>query len=503
MLIWVRQVVRRCMTGERGRSPYDRNRIGTDHMENLPASGVRYNLRFVWMICLVAAMGGLLFGYDWVVVGGAKLFYQAYFNLDTESLQGWGASSALVGCLLGAILSGALSDRFGRKKLLICAGLLFSVSAIGTAMAWSFAWYTVFRIVGGVGIGLASNLSPMYIAEISPARMRGRFVSINQLTIVIGVLLAQIVNWQISLYDPAELPLNPNFEQILATWGGQTGWRWMFAAEAVPALAFFALMFIVPESPRWLVKNGRDALAESILSRVGGPEHARLEMLDIRKTLAAEEIARVNFRDLFEPRLFKVILIGVTLAVYQQWCGINVIFYYAEDIFQAAGYNVKGVMLNIVITGVVMLFFTFVAIGTVDRFGRKILMLIGSAGLALSYGLLGLSFQLDKTGFIVVFLTVTAIAFYSFSLAPIVWVLLSEIFPNRIRGAAMSIAVFALWLGCFTLSYSFPSLNRSLGSAKTFWLYGVICVAGFAFVLLVLPETKGKTLEDIERQLVD
>jgi len=460
-------------------------------------------MAFIWLICLVAAMGGLLFGYDWVVVGGAKMFYEAYFNLESESLQGWGASSALIGCLMGAILSGVLSDRFGRKRLLICAGLLFSVSAIGTAMAWTFSWYTLFRIIGGVGIGLASNLSPMYIAEISPARLRGRFVSINQLTIVIGVLLAQVVNWLISLYDPADLPLDPTFAQILATWNGQTGWRWMFAAEAVPALAFFGLMFFVPESPRWLIKNGKKALAESILSRVGGLEYARAEIMDIQQTLAAEEIARVNFRDLLEPRLLKVILIGVTLAVYQQWCGINVIFYYAEDIFQAAGYNVKGVMLNIVITGVVMLFFTFVAIGTVDKFGRKILMLIGSAGLTATYVLLGLSFHLNKTGFLVVFLTVTAIAFYSFSLAPIVWVLLSEIFPNRIRGAAMSIAVFSLWVGCFTLSYSFPTLNRSLGSARTFWLYGLICVAGFTFVLLVLPETKGKSLEDIERELVD
>jgi len=472
-------------------------------MEDVSTNDTRYNLAFVWLICLVAAMGGLLFGYDWVVVGGAKLFYEAYFNLDSESLQGWGASSALIGCLLGAILSGALSDRFGRKRLLICAGLLFSVSALGTSLAWTFSWYTFFRIIGGVGIGLASNLSPMYIAEISPARLRGRFVSINQLTIVIGVLLAQVVNWLISLYDPADLPLDPSFAQILATWNGQTGWRWMFAAEAVPALAFFGLMFIVPESPRWLIKNGKNALAESVLSRVGGPQYARAEIADIRQTLAAEEIARVNFRDLLEPRLLKVILIGVTLALYQQWCGINVIFYYAEDIFQAAGYNVKGVMLNIVITGVVMLFFTFVAIGTVDKFGRKILMLIGSAGLAGTYGLVGLSFHLDKTGFIVVFLTVTAIAFYSFSLAPIVWVLLSEIFPNRIRGAAMSIAVFSLWVGCFTLSYSFPTLNRSLGSAWTFWLYGLICAAGFVFVFLVLPETKGKSLEDIERDLVD
>ena len=466
-----------------------------------PPNSVAYDLGFLWRICLVAAMGGLLFGYDWVVVGGARPFYEPYFRLETPAAQGWGASSALLGCLLGAVVSGALSDRFGRKRLLLLAGALFTVSALGTGLAWDFSAYNAFRIVGGVGIGLASNLSPMYIAEISPAHLRGRFVSFNQLTIVIGVLLAQVVNWLISLYDQ-QMPDNATTEMILASWNGQYGWRFMFAAEAVPALAFFLLMFLVPESPRWLIKNGRNEQAESVLARVGGVEYARFELADIRATLAAEEIARVDYRDLLEPKLVKVLLIGITLAVYQQWCGINVIFYYAADIFQAAGYDVKGVMLNIVITGLVMLAFTFVAIGTVDRFGRRILMLIGSAGLALTYAILGLSFQLEQAGVLVVILTVTAIAFYSFSLAPIVWVLLSEIFPNRIRGAAMSIAVFSLWVGCFTLSYSFPILNRGLGSAATFWLYGLICAAGFVFVLKAVPETRGKSLEDIERTLL-
>jgi SP family sugar porter-like MFS transporter len=461
-----------------------------------------YNLPFVWSICLVAAMGGLLFGYDWVVVGGAKPFYEPYFQLDTPQLQGWGASSALVGCLLGAIVSGALSDRFGRKRLLILAGLLFTVSALGTGLATDFLWFNVFRIVGGVGIGLASNLSPMYIAEISPANLRGRFVSVNQLTIVIGVLLAQTVNWLISLGD-RQLPDNATTEMILGSWTGQIGWRWMFAAETVPALSFFALMFLVPESPRWLIKNGKDDLAESILARVGGQPYAKLELEDIKQTLAAQEIAQVHFGELFEARLLKVIVIGVILALYQQWCGINVIFYYAANIFEAAGYDVKDVMLNIVITGAVMLVFTFLAIGTVDRVGRKVLMLAGSAGLAVSYAMVGLSFWTGATGVLVVLLTVTAVAFYSFSLAPVTWVLLSELFPNRIRGAAMSIAVFSLWIGCFTLSYSFPTLNKNLGSASTFWLYGLICTVGFVFILIVLPETKGKSLEAIERELVD
>jgi sugar porter (SP) family MFS transporter len=466
-----------------------------------PPSAVIYDLAFLWRICLVAAMGGLLFGYDWVVVGGARPFYEPYFGLSGPAAQGWGASSALLGCLVGAMVSGALSDRFGRKRLLLLAGALFTVSALGTGLAWDFFVYNVSRILGGVGIGLASNLSPMYIAEISPAHLRGRFVSANQLTIVIGVLLAQTVNWLISLYD-RQMPDDATTEMILASWTGQYGWRFMFAAEAVPALAFFLLMFLVPESPRWLLKSGRSAEAESVLARVGGSDYARFELDDIRATLATEEIARVHFRELLKLRLIRVILIGVVLAVYQQWCGINVIFYYAADIFQAAGYDVKGVMLNIVVTGLVMLVFTFVAIGTVDRLGRRILMLVGSAGLALTYALIGLSFQFERTGLLVVALTLTAIAFYSFSLAPIVWVLLSEIFPNRIRGAAMSIAVFSLWVGCFTLSYSFPMLNQGLGSAATFWLYGLVCAGGFLFVLRALPETKGKSLEDIERELL-
>jgi SP family sugar porter-like MFS transporter len=470
-------------------------------MTNPTSNPVRYNLTYIWLICLVAAMGGLLFGYDWVVVGGAKPFYEPWFGLDTPRLKGWGTSSALVGCLVGAMISGMLSDRFGRKRLLLAAGSLFSLSAVGTGFAWDFTSYTVFRIIGGVGIGLASNLSPMYIAEISPARLRGRFVSINQLTIVIGVLLAQTVNWLISFYDQ-QLPDNATTGMILESWNGQYGWRWMFGAEAVPALAFFLLMFLVPESPRWLVKNGRDQEAEGVLARVGGAAYAAAEVADIRATLAAQEIARVNFRDLLEPRLAKIILIGVALAVFQQWCGINVIYYYAADIFKAAGYDVKATMLNIVITGLVSLCFTFVAIGTVDRIGRRVLMLIGAAGLAGTYGLIGLAFHFEQTGVLVVVLTVTAIAFYSFSLAPVVWVLLSEIFPNRIRGAAMSIAVFSLWVGCFTLSYSFPGLNEGLGPAVTFWLYGLICVAGFVFVWTAVPETKGKSLETIERELL-
>jgi SP family arabinose:H+ symporter-like MFS transporter len=457
-----------------------------------------YNTRYVWGVTLVSAMGGLLFGYDWVVIGGAKPFYETFFHLTTPSEVGWAMSSALVGCLAGALLSGGLSDRFGRKRLLSLAAFLFTVTGVLTALAPTFSFFVGNRLLGGVAIGLASNLSPMYIAEISPAAMRGRFVSVNQLTIVIGILAAQLVNWLVA----RPVPAGATAADILASWNGQSGWRWMFGAEAVPALLFFFLMFLVPESPRWLVKNGRAEAASRVLAKVGGPGFAAEALAEIRSTLDAAEIGRVRFRDLLEPGLKKVLIIGVVLAVYQQWCGINVIFYYAQEIFTAAGYGVSDVLFNIVVTGAVNLIFTLVAIRLVDRMGRRPLMLAGSAGLAVVFGLVGASYALHSRGPHILVLVVTAMALYALSLAPVTWVLLSEIFPNRIRGAAMSVSTFALWAACFVLTFTFPHLNKGLGPAGTFWIYAGISVLGFLFIRSRVRETKGKTLEEIERELV-
>ena len=456
-----------------------------------------YNMRFVWSTTLVSAMGGLLFGYDWVVIGGAKPFYEKFFGLTTPSQIGWAMSSALVGCLIGALVSGGLSDRFGRKRLLILAGAFFTVSAVWTALAPDFTVFVVFRLVGGVGIGLASNLSPMYIAELAPAEIRGRLVSVNQLTIVIGILAAQVVNWLIA--EP--VPLGATAADILASWNGQSGWRWMFGAETVPALLFFFLMFLVPESPRWLVKNGRAVAAEKTLARVGGPGFAAKAMDEIRATLSADEIGRVRFRDLLEPGLARILVVGIVLAVYQQWCGINVIFNYAQEIFTAAGYGVSDVLFNIVVTGTVNLVFTFVAIRLVDRVGRKPLMIAGSAGLAVVFGLIGASYALHSRGLHILILVLVALALYALSLAPVTWVLLSEIFPNRIRGAAMSVSTFSLWTACFILTYTFPLLNKGLGPAGTFGIYAGISVLGFLFIKSRVRETKGRSLEQIEREL--
>ncbi len=455
-------------------------------------------MKYIWLVSLVAAMGGLLFGYDWVVIGGAKPFYEKFFQLTSSFQIGWAMSSALVGCLIGAMLSGALSDKFGRKRLLITAGFLFTLSAVGTAFSNNFDPFVIYRLIGGVGIGLSSALSPMYIAEIAPAEIRGRFVSINQLTIVIGILAAQVINWQIA----QPVPENATAEFIMNSWNGQFGWRWMFGAETIPAFLFFALMFAIPESPRWLVKNGKDDIATTILTKVGGETYSSATMVHIQETLENKSKG-ADFKELLNPKALIILSIGIFLAVFQQWCGINVIFNYAEEVFAQAGYGVSDILLNIVITGAVNLIFTFVAIYTVDRWGRRVLMLTGAGGLAFIYLLLGSGYFIGSQGIHMLILVVTAIACYAMSLAPVTWVIISEIFPNRIRGAAMSIAVFSLWTACFILTYSFPFLNRNLGAAGTFWIYAGICVIGFIFIKTKLPETKGKTLEEIEKELTE
>ncbi|TSA32564.1 MAG: MFS transporter [Verrucomicrobiaceae bacterium] len=458
-----------------------------------------YNLGYVWLISLVAAMGGLLFGWDWVVIGGAKPFFQRYFELTSEAQIGWANSCALIGCLFGALAAGVLSDKFGRKRLLMLAALLFAVTSIGNALAGDFTLFIAWRMLGGVAIGLASSLSPMYIAEVAPAQIRGRLVSLNQLTIVVGVLLAQFINW----YLVRNLPTGATDEFIRNSWFGQQGWRWMFGLTAAPAVVFFLGMFLVPESPRWLAKNGKASRARDVLVRIGGERYAGDAMADIQSTLASEEIQHVRFADLLEPKMRRVLVLGVTLAVIQQWCGINVIFNYAEEIFRAAGYDISSVLKNIAWTGSVNLAFTFVALGIVDKAGRRPLMLFGFAGLAAIYFLIGLCYHGGVQGWPMLALVLAAIACYAMSLAPVTWVVISEIFPNRIRGAAMSVAVMALWLACFLLTYTFPMLNAKLGSAGTFWLYGAICVLGVVFIFFKLPETKGKTLEQIEKDLVD
>ncbi|MGH9378880.1 MAG: sugar porter family MFS transporter, partial [Terriglobia bacterium] len=339
----------------------------------------------------------------------------------------------------------------------------------------------------------ASTLSPMYIAEISPAALRGKLVSLNQLNIVVGILLAQCVNWLIA----RPVPAGATALDIFNSWNGQHGWRWMFGVTAIPSVLFFLGMLVVPESPRWLAKSGMKEAARRILAKISGETGGAQALAEIELSLKSET-GSIGLKSLLGPRLRKILLLGIVLAVLQQWCGINVIFNYAQEVFSAAGYNVSNLLLNIVITGAVNLVFTLVAIGLVDKAGRRTLMLVGSAGLALIYILLGIGYRTGSQGIPMLLLVVAAIACYAMSLAPVTWVVIAEIFPNRIRGTAMSIAVAFLWIACFILTYTFPLLNHALGAAETFWIYAGVCVAGFLFIKSQLPETKGKTLEEIE-----
>lgn len=455
-----------------------------------------FNHAYLFAISMISAMGGFLFGYDWVVIGGAKPFYERFFGItQSPAAQGWAMSCALAGCLAGAAISGMLSDRYGRRKLLMLSALLFLVSAWCTGAAHSFPAFVVYRIIGGVGIGLASNLSPMYIAEVTPAHLRGKYVSINQLTLVIGILAAQLFNWWIA--EP--VPAGASDQYILESWNGQTGWRIMFWAALAPSALFLALLFWLPESPRWLAARRHSSKARQVLSRIGGAAYAQSELAAIDETLGAGE-TRV-WQELRAPGVSRILLLGIIIAAFQQWCGINVIFNYAEEVFAAAGYGVSDILFNIVVTGSVNLLFTLVAMYTVDRWGRRTLMLMGAGGLALIYAIMGLLYFTHFSGWPLLLLVVLSIACYAMSLAPVTWVVLSEIFPNRLRGGMMAIATLALWAASFGLTYTFPLLNNALGAAGTFWLYGIICIAGFLFIRRFLPETKGKTLEEIEQSM--
>jgi sugar porter (SP) family MFS transporter len=451
---------------------------------------------YIWAITLSAAMGGLLFGWDWVVIGGAKPFFERYFDIgDNPSLSGWANSCALLGCFVGATVGGACSDRFGRKPLLVGSAVLFAVTSIGIAVSTSFPAFIAWRIAGGVAIGLASSLSPLYIAEIAPPRVRGALVAVNQLTIVVGVLAAQLINWWIV----RDLPPGASEAFIAESWFGQTSWRIMFAVTAIPSIVFVIAMLAAPESPRWLAARGRKEAAERVLSRLGGPGYAHTGLKEIDATLRGGSAAKLA--DLLHPSLRRALVLGVTLAVFQQWCGINVIFNYAEEIFQAAGFDISTVLANIAWTGSVNLVFTLLALRLVDRAGRRPLMLAGAGLLTLIYAALATAFAMGVGGVVALVLVLAAIAVYATTLAPVTWVVISEIFPNRVRGTAIAVAVGALWLASFALTFTFPVINAALGASGAFFLYAFVCAAGFVFVLKAMPETKGRALEDIEAGL--
>ena len=457
-----------------------------------------FNKKFIYFICIVSAMGGLLFGYDWVVIGGAKPFYEVFFGIANEpAQQGLAMSIALAGCLIGAMACGTLADRLGPNPLLIISAFIFLVSAYATGAFNGFSAFLCARFVGGIAIGMASGLSPMYIAEVSPSHIRGKLVALNQLTIVLGILAAQVVNFLIAEPMPAGVTI-----PAMDSWNVLMGWRWMFWSAAFPAGVFLLLAFFIPESPRYLVMKNRVEEAVKTLKNIGGQAYADNEVNAVKSTRQKQE-NQGGLGLLFSKPFRKVLVLGLIIAVFQQWCGTNVIFNYAQEIFSNAGYDLGEMLFNIVLTGIVNVVFTVVAIYTVEKLGRRKLMLWGAGGLGMVYAILGTCYFFHVTGFFMIVLVVAAIAFYAMTLGPITWVLLSEIFPNRVRAVAVATCTFALWVGSFTLTYTFPLLNASLGSFGTFWIYAVICGGGCLFFKYRCPETKGKSLEQLEKELVN
>ena len=450
------------------------------------------SIAYVYLLATVAALGGLLFGYDTAVISGAIGFLSDYFHLDPAFEKGWAAASVLLGCALGAAVAGFLSDALGRKKMLVLAGLLFLASALGTAMPTVVSIFVTFRILAGVAIGVASISSPMYIAEISPASMRGRMVSINQFAIISGILASYFINLFISRYG----------DSISATWNIEHGWRWMFGFAVLPSLVLLALLLLVPESPRWLTKQGRREEAMTILARINGPQLATAQLATIEAAIAEES---GSLGELLRSGAKLTLVIGIVLAILQQITGINVFLYFAPEIFKKLGSGVDAALLQTVVVGAVNLTFTILAIRTVDRWGRKPLMLVGSAGMGLTLLGMAAAAYLQRTDVWMLICILGYIACFALSIGPVTWVIMSEIFPTRIRGRAMALATVCLWLADFLVTQTFPMMDENawlvanFHHAFPFLIYAVFCLISLVFVWRYVPETKGKTLEEIER----
>ncbi|WP_080840740.1 sugar porter family MFS transporter [Cohnella massiliensis] len=447
-----------------------------------PEQGNRPNMKYVTIVSIVAALGGLLFGFDTAVVSGAIGFMTEKFNLNDIQV-GWAVSSLIIGCIVGAALSGTLSDRFGRKKVLIAAAVLFIVGSIGSALPETFAGYIVFRMIGGLGIGITSTLCPLYNAEIAPAQYRGRLVALNQFATVTGIFLTYFVNSGIASYGND-------------AWDVSEGWRWMFGVGAIPGILFMVLLFLVPESPRWLIKQGRAEEALSILLRVHGEEAAKQEVLDIKASFKEK---KATYRELFKPGLRFALFVGVVIAILQQVTGINAILYYAPEILKETGAGTNAALVQTILVGFINFAFTILSIWLIDKAGRKALLLAGSSVMTISLLLIGYVFHSGQsTGPVVLVLILVYVAAFAVSLGPVVWVLLSEIFPNRVRGRATAIASMALWAADYVVSQSFPPLLGSAGPAATYWTFGAMSLITVLFTWRFVPETKGKSLEQIE-----
>lgn len=461
------------------------------------------NSKYLIKLTLVATLGGLLFGYDTAVISGTVGSLESFFVLPfglgetlANARLGLVVSSALIGCIIGGLFGGIISKKLGRKKGLILAAVLFLLSAFGSAMPeilikpigeadHTFIYiFIIYRIIGGIGVGLASMLSPLYIAEIAPAKIRGKLVSMNQFAIIFGMLVVYFVNYFISLQGDD-------------SWLNTIGWRWMFASEAIPAGLFILLLFFIPDTPRYLVLKSQPEKALDILTKINGLKEAKKILADIQNTVVSHSGKLFSFG-------IGVIIIGILLSVFQQFVGINVVLYYAPEIFKSMGSGTDTALLQTIIVGAVNLIFTVLAIILVDKFGRKPLMIIGALGMAVSMFALGSAFFIDSVGMFALICMLVYVASFAMSWGPVVWVLLSEIFPNKIRGRAMAVAVAVQWISNYLVSWTFPMMNKSsylleqFNHGFAYWIYGIMGILAMVFVWKFVPETKGKTLEEME-----
>lgn len=439
---------------------------------------------FVIFVTAVAAIGGFLFGYDTAVINGANSYLTEFMHLNATQ-QGMAGASAIAGCIPGAMFAGFLSDRFGRKKLLFLCAALYAVSGLLSALPNTFVEFLSARFISGLGIGASSMICPVYIAEIAPEKWRGRLGTLFQLGIVTGIFLTLFINKVVQGMGNE-------------AWNTAYGWRWMLGMEVLPALVFIALLFLVPESPRWLAQRGRKAEARTILEKAGGPAHADMEMKAIDEAMHLEE---GHFSELLSGPFLKPLIIAVVVMACSQFCGINAILYYSTKIFSAAGGGENAAFTSSVWVGLINFAFTFVAIGFVDKAGRRPLLLIGTAVQVIALALVGWMFHAHISGKGLLVCVILFISAFAMGMGPVGWLFCSEIFPNKVRGRAMSVAALTVWVSCYVVAQTFPMLNDnpSFGPAKTFWAYAAVSLFSFVFVFMLLPETKGRTLEQIEK----
>jgi MFS transporter, SP family, arabinose:H+ symporter len=444
------------------------------------AGNSNFNNRYIILISTAAALGGLLFGFDTAIISGAIAAVEKHFVLNDVWL-GFAVSSILIGCGIGAAITGWLCDQLGRKKVLFICGVLFAVTGIGTGMANSLTVFLLFRICGGFAVGAAAMASPMYIAETVPAHQRGRMVAVYQLAIVAGILLAYFSNWLLSSNTV-------------------NGWRWMFASQAVPSVLFLISLLLVPESPRWLIGQNNITAAKKIVEQIGGKLYASTAIQAIQQSFATQQ--KQQWQHLLLPKYRKVLWLGIFIAIFQQVTGINAILYYAPEIFKQTGVDSGNALLQTIGIGVAMLLFTFIAIGFVDKTGRRPLLFWGSAVMGMALCGVALCFHYNYfQNYLVLILIVLYIAGFSASLGAVTWVVLSEIFPNSIRAMALSLSTLILWLADFAASFFFPIANKRLGPTTTLLIFAALCFVYVVYIKIKVPETKGKTLEELEQQL--